>query len=242
MKLSQHLGVEQKTRTRVHREITELYRRVGQADLFNGFNRTYQPVDDDGDQMPAESKRVQYKVDEILAELRRLSTERMDAVATKEWGNTKARADLVVDDEVVFANVPVGYLLFLEKQLDEIHTFMRGLPTLDPGESWELDRGDGLYRSEPATTHKMRKVPRSHVLVPPTEHHPAQAETYHEDVIIGEWTRVLRSGAVHQVRIDDLCRRVVKLRDAVIAARQAANTVDVDEQKVGAAIFQYVLG
>jgi hypothetical protein len=206
VKLSQHLGIEQKTRTRVHREVTELYRRTQQADLFNGFNRVYQPVDDDGDQLPPESKRVQYKVDEMLA------------------------------------GVPVGYLLFLEKQLDELHVFIRGLPTLDPSESWELDRGDGLYRSEPATTHKMRKVPRSHVLVPATEHHPAQAETYHEDVIVGEWTRVLRSGAVHQVRVDDLSRRVIQLRDAVIAARQAANAVDVDDKKVGTAIFEYVLG
>jgi hypothetical protein len=63
VKLSQHLGIEQKTRTRVHREVTELYRRTQQADLFNGFNRVYQPVDDDGDQLPPESKRVQYKVD-----------------------------------------------------------------------------------------------------------------------------------------------------------------------------------
>lgn len=242
MKLAQHLGVEQKTRTRVHREVTELYRRSCQVELFNGFNRTYRPVDDDGDELPPESRRVQYKVDEVLAELRRLSSQRMDAVATKEWGNTTAKADVVVDGQTVIADVPVGYLLFLEKQLDELHVFLRGLPTLDPSETWELDRGDGLFRSEPTTTQKMRKVPRSHVLVPATEHHPAQAETYHEDVIVGEWTRVLRSGAVHQVRVDDLCRRVIKLRDAVIAARQLANTVDIEEQKVGAAIFEFILG
>jgi hypothetical protein len=242
VKLSQHLGVEQKTRTRVHREITELYRRVCQTDLFNGFNRTYKPVDDDGDQLPAETRRVQNKVDEILAELRRLSSQRMDAVATKEWGNTKAKADVVIDGQTILADVPVGYLLFLEKQLDELHVFLRGLPTLDPSETWELDRGDGLFRSEPATTQKMRKVPRSHVLVAASEHHPAQAETYHEDVIVGEWTRVLRSGAVHQVRVDDLCRQVIKLRDGVIAARQFANTVDVDEKKVGSAIFEFILG
>lgn len=242
MKLSQHLGVEQKTRTRVHREITELYRRASQADLFNGFNRTYRPVDDDGDQLPPESKRVQYKVDDILAELRRLSTHRMDAVATKEWGNTKAKADVVIDGDVVLADVPVGYLLFLEKQLDELHVFIRGLPILDPSETWELDRGDGLFRSEPTTSLKMRKTPRAHVLVPATEHHPAQAETYNEDVPVGEWTRVLRSGAVHQVRVDDLSRRIIKLRDAVIAARQLANTADVDEKKVGSAIFEYILG
>jgi len=242
VKLSQHLGVEQKTRTRVHREVTDLYRKACQPDHFNGFVRTYQKVDDDGGELPPESKRVQLKVDEILAELRRLSTERIDAVATKEWGNTKAKADIVVDDQTVVADVPVGCLLFLEKQLDELLVFIRGLPTLDPSESWELDRGDGLFRSEPATTLKMRKVPRSHVLVPATEHHPAQAETYHEDVIVGEWTRVLRSGAVHQVRVDDLSRRIVKLRDAVISARQAANAIDIDEKKIGSAIFEYILG
>jgi hypothetical protein len=242
MKLSQLLGVEQKTRTRVHRDITALHRLAGQADSFNGFLRAYTPVDDDGDRLAPEAKRVQYKVDDILSEFRRLSTERMDTVATKEWGNTRAKADVVVDGQTVLADVPVGYLLFLEKQLDELHVFLRGLPILDSNESWELNRGDGLFHSEPAHTQKMRKVPRSHVLVAATEHHPAQAETYHEDVMIGEWTRVLRSGAVPQVRVDDLCRRVIKLRDGVIEARHAANTIDVDEKKVGSAVFEFVFG
>lgn len=241
MRLSQCLGLERKTRARVHREVTELYRAVRHPDYYTGFTRTYQPVDDDGDQLPPESKRVQRRVGEALSELRRLESDLLDAVATKEWGNTKAVGTVVVDEVTLLQDVPVGYLLFLEKRLEDLLTFFKGLPTLDPNETWDQDRGNGLYRSEPVLTLKTKKVPRSHVLVPATDRHPAQAETYHDDITIGTWTRISYSGAVPPVVVDDLCRRVVKLRDAVISAREAANTIEVDERKVAATIFDYLL-
>jgi hypothetical protein len=241
-KLSQVLGVERKTRTRVQREVTDLYREVCHGDNFAGFNRTYRPMDDEGELFPPESKLVQMKVDDVLTALRALETELFDSVATKEWGNTHARADLVVDGDVILDAVPVTYLLFLEKRLDDLHTFLQHMPTLDTNETWEQDRGDGLHRSEPLETFKMRKVPRNHVKAEATQHHPAQVETYHEDVAVGVWTRVLRSGAASPARVQDLCRRVVKLRDAVISARELANTVEVEPMQVGSKIFEYVLG
>lgn len=242
MKLSQCLGLERKTRARVHRDLTDLYRVARHPDYFAGITRTYQPVDDAGERLPPESKLVQRRVTDLLVELRRLESARLDAVATKEWGNTKARGTVTVDGVDVLKDVPVGYLLFLEKRLEDLLTFFKGLPTLDPNELWEEDRSDGLYRSLPAETLKTKKVPRSHILVAATEHHPAQAETYHDDVTIGTWTRVLRSGAVPAVVVDDLARKAVKLRDAVVSAREAANTIDVEEQKVASAIFDFLLG
>ncbi len=242
-KLSQCLGVERKTRTRVHRDVTALYRKVQQRDNFSGFNRTYIPVDDDGEELPPEQKLVQHKVDEVLADLRSLETELLDVVATKDFGNTTATADVVVDGVVILEAVPVTFLLFLEKRLDDLYTFFTGLPVLDPNESWEMDRSDGLYRSEiPTSTHRYKKVPHAHELAPATEHHPAQVETYYEDVHIGTWTRILRSGAAPPVRIDNLCTRVVRLRDAVIRAREAANATDVDEIKLGSTVFEFLLG
>jgi hypothetical protein len=241
-KLSQVLGPEKSTRSRVNREVTKLHRRLQMPDLFDGFTRTYNPKDDDGEELPPETKRVQAKVEEVLAAFRRLETEQFDVVATKEWGNCEAKASVEVDGVTILDDVPVGYLLFLEKRLNDIFTFFQTLPILDPNETWELDQSDGLQRSDAVETLKMRKVPRNHVKAAATEHHPAQVETYYEDEPVGRWTRVRRSGAVPPVRVDDLCRKTIKLRDAVISARAVANTIDVEEMKVGAAVFNFILG
>lgn len=240
--LSQCLGVEKKTRSRVHRDFTALYRRLAQRDVFNGLVRTYAPKDDNGEDLPAETRVVQCKADSILADVRALMVELCDIVATKEWGNTKARADLIVDGKPLLTDVPVTYFLFLEKELNELLTFFEGLPVLDPNENWEQDRSDGFYRSDETTTLKMKKVPRALEKAAATEHHPAQVDVVYEDVTVGEWTRVLRSGALPQMRVDELVRRVVRLRDAVIVAREKANTIEIENVQVGSKLLEYVLG
>jgi hypothetical protein len=242
MHLSQCLGVEKKTRNRVHRSTTDLYRTVKRPEVFTGFVRTYTPKDDEGDVLPPESKTVQLKVDDVLSELRSVETDLFDIVATKEYGNTKARADVVVDGTIILPQVPVPFLLFLEKRLDDIATFFRDLPLLDPNEVWDLDRGNGFYRSEPVATLRMKKVPRSHEKSPATEHHPAQVDTYFDDVPIGTWSKTLMSGALPRSRVDGLCRQAVRLRDAVISAREKANTIDVEQVDVGSKVFDFLLG
>jgi hypothetical protein len=241
-KLIQVLGVERSQKGRAQREVMGLYRTVQRPELFAGLVRTYRPVDDDGETLPPESKLVQYKVDNVLLDLRAACSPWWDSVATKEWGNTLAKADIVIDGDTILADVPVGFLLFLQKRLDDILEILRALPTLDLNEEWETDRGNGQYRSGTQTTIKTKKVPRAHILVEPTEHHPAQAETYHEDVKVGEWERILYSGAVPATRVDDLVRRTTRLRDAVIEAREQANTTEVTKHEVASELFTYLFG
>jgi len=57
-----------------------------------------------------------------------------DIVATQDWANCQAVADVVVDDQVILAQVPFTHLLFLEKQLLDIQTLVEKLPVLDPAE------------------------------------------------------------------------------------------------------------
>lgn len=240
--MTQVLGVERAHKGRTLREVMTLYRTVQRPELFAGLVRTYRPVDDDGEALPPENKLVQHKVEDALLDLRRAYSGWWDTVATKEWGNTVARADIVVDGDTVLADVPVGFLLFLQKRLEDLLDFLRVLPTLDLNEEWELDRGNGMFRSGVLVTIKTKKVPRSHVLVEATDHHPAQAETYHEDVKVGEWERTLMSGAVPATRVDDLVRRTTRLRDAVIEAREQANTTEVAKHEVASDLFGYIFG
>ena len=153
-----------------------------------------------------------------------------------------ARADVVVDGRTIAAQVPVTYLLFLEKQLVDLHTFVKKLPVLDAAESWLRDDSTDTWRTEPVRSNRTKKVPRNHVKAEATEKHPAQVEVYYEDITVGYWTTVKFSGALPAKRVNDILDRVLKLQTAVKFAREEANNVEVVDQRVGSAVFGYLFG
>jgi hypothetical protein len=63
---------------------------------------------------------------------------------------------------------------------------------------------------------------------------------YMEDVWVGTWTTTKFSGAIPARTRNDLLERVRKLLDAVKAAREEANGLEVKPQKVGAALLGYI--
>ncbi|WP_086678611.1 hypothetical protein, partial [Amycolatopsis pretoriensis] len=176
----------------------------------------------------------------VIADVVLKMTRAFDAVATKETANRNASADLVVGDVTLLDNVPVAVLLFLEKQLVSLNTFIRRLPVLDPSEQWEYDETTDTWSTEPFETTRSKKLPRSYEKAPATEHHKAQVEMYFEDVIVGTWTTVKRSGALPAARIKILIERVETLQRAVKMAREAANTVEVEDVKIGRRFFDFL--
>lgn len=239
-KLNQIIAVENGVKTKTQREITELHRKVQKDALLNGINRTYQPKDDEGDKLPSESTRVQVRVGEVLDEVSSVLTRLFDVTFTKESGNKDATADIVIDNTTLVAGVPVTYLLFLEKQLVDIHTFVAKLPTLDPASEWEFDTNENVWKTKPVSTTRSKKVPRNWVKAEATDKHPAQVEIFHEDVIVGYWTKVDTSGAIPASRRAELLERVEKLQSAVKFAREEANNVEVADVKIGQRIFGYL--
>jgi hypothetical protein len=73
-----------------------------------------------------------------------------------------------------------------------------------------------------------------------TDKRPAQVEVYYEDVVVGYWRIVKFSGALPAQRINELLARVDKLQHAVKFAREEANHIDADDQKVGEKVFSYL--
>ena len=239
-KLNQIVAVENGEKTRALNEETVLHREVQKTPLLSGLSRTYQPKDDDGDALPAESTRVQVNAEEILEKLGDTLTRLFDITLTKEVANTKAAADVVVDGRTILKNVPVTYLLFLEKQLVRLRTFVTKLPTLDPAQNWSKNENTGLWETPPTQTTKTKKVLRNHVKAEATDKHPAQVELFHEDQIVGYWTKVEFSGAVPQTRVAQLTERVDALTKAVKFAREEANNTDVADEKAGKLVFDYL--
>ncbi|MGP3961289.1 DUF7873 family protein [Nonomuraea sp. 3N208] len=241
-KLNQILAVEKGVKADVQRKVTDVYHTVQKAPLLSGISRTYQPIDDEGEQLPPESTRVQVKVEDVVKDAADALTRLFDVTATKDVANCSAKADVVVEGRVLLEGVPVTYLLFLEKQLVDLRTLISKLPTLDPSETWTLDENTDTWRTEPVKTTRTKKVPRNHVLAEATEHHPAQVQVFTEDVVVGYWTKIAFSGAVPQRRVNELLDRLTKLQDAVKYAREEANSVEVADRRIGDALFGYLLG
>jgi hypothetical protein len=178
----------------------------------------------------------------VLRDVTRSLTRLLDVTATKDWANCTARADVTVDGTTLVRDVPVTYLLFLEKQLTDLHAFLRKLPILDAAETWTFDPSTDVWRTEPVRTVKTKKVPRNHVKAEATDKHPAQVEVYYEDIAVGHWTTVKFSGALPARRVNELLERIEKLQDAVKFAREEANGAEVTDRRVGDAVFGYIFG
>lgn len=239
-KLNQIIAIEKGVKSRSFQELTEAHHVLQKPALIAGISRTYRPKDEEGEQFPPESTKVQVKTEEVIRQTVAILTKLFDVTATKDWTNCTARADVVVDGQTLLKQVPISYLLFLEKQLVDMHTFIKKLPILDAAESWTFDASADCWATEPVQTVKTKKVPRNHVKAEATEKHPAQVEVYYEDVVIGYWKTVKFSGALPAKRVNELLERVERLQQAVKFAREEANNAEVEEQKVGEKVFQYL--
>lgn len=241
-KLNQIIAVLNGKKTQSQRDLTEVYKKLQKAALFDGISRTYQPADEEGETQPPEHKNVQYTCRQAIREARQAVVEMFDITATQDWSNCQAVADVAVDGQTLVAAVPVTHLLFLEKQLVDLHTFVTQLPVLDPAEKWQWDETADCYASAPFVTNRTKKTPRSHVLYDATKEHPAQVEMYTEDVKVGEWRTVKFSGSLPAQEKNRLLERIRKLQTAVKFAREEANNLEVTEKKIGAGILDYVFG
>jgi len=240
--LNQIIALEKGVKSRTHADVTAAHHQLQKAALLSGISRTYKPKDEEGEQLPPESTRVQVRTAEVLKDVQVALTRLFDVTLTKDTGNCVAKADIVVDGTVLAAEVPVTYLLFLEKQLTDLHTFVGKLPVLDPADTWAYDEASDAYATAPTQTTRSKKVPRNHVKAEATDKHPAQVEMYFEDVLVGYWTTMKFSGALPQARVNELKARVVKLAEAVKVARESANSTPVTDQKIGDRILGYLFG
>src|SRR5687768_16778774 len=195
-RLNQIIAVEKGVKSRSFSDLTDAHHGLQKTSLLAGIARTYQPKDEDGEQYPPESTKVQVRAEDVLRSTAATLTRLFDVTATKDWANCTAKADVKVDGTTLLEGVPATYLLFLEKQLVDLHTFVNKLPTLDASESWTFDQAADCWATEPVQTTKTKKIPRNHVKSEATEKHPAQVEVYYEDVVVGHWRTVKFSGAL----------------------------------------------
>ena len=244
MKLHEVVAIRKGVKSRTYGELTELHRRAQKADLYAGMTREFKPRDDDGETFPAEDKKVQLLADEVLKKVRKLRSDYFDIEATQDSGNLEARADVVVEGEVILSDMPVTLLIFLEKELTDLRTFVESMPSLDEAKTWNADPNSRLHRSDTAVTHKTKKVQRPIVLydaVVQDDHAiPAQTQLITEDVVVGHWHTTYLSGALPAPRKEQLLERLEALRNALKRARARANDHEVQRREIAGPVFRFL--
>lgn len=245
-RLSEIIAIEKGIKNRVNTEASELYKVLLKAEKFGGYSKSYQPKLEEGDTVPPERKEVELRAEDVLLQNAKLYTELVDVILTKDLGNRNASADVEIGDATLLENVPATTLLYLEKMLLDTRSFVERIPVLDPGALWTYDANARLYRSEPSSTSRTKKVEKALVLYDAVVKDgvgiPAQTKTTTEDITIGTYTKIEQCGALPLPRKEKILGRVDKLLIGVRQARTRANAVEVETTKIGSVLFDYLLG
>lgn len=239
-RLSHVVAVEKSVKANATATLTNAYHRLQRVEQTKGISRTYRPLNDGDHVLPPESTKVQINANQVIEDIQKDLVRLFDVTATKDQGNLVASADVVVDGQVLVMGASVPTLLFLEKQLIDLTTFIKKLPVLDSSEDWTLDANTGLYKTSVVESFRTSKTHKNHVKAEATDKHPAQVEMYSVDEPVGIWSTVKFSGALQATRVKELTDRIIKLQEAVKAAREEANATEVGNKTMGEAVLGWL--
>lgn len=213
--------------------------------LFEEKRKTYTPLAEGAAPMTEEQSDIQTTVEKELKWLFAHWAKSIDVARQVEEGNTAARADVVLDSgTTLLTAVPATALLELAQRADEIQALIQSVPTLDPSKAFREDpeKGAGIFKARDITKTRTQKKQQHIVVVPPTDHHPAQVAVTSEDVPVGTLLEMEWSGLITPSRKADMLARIEEIRRAIKQALQRANAVDVTfEPTAGEAIFNYIM-
>lgn len=240
-KLNQILAVEKSIKGRAESVLQTATVTAQQEQLLNGFHKTYQPVAEDGAQRAPESLKVQHTAKELYSTVAKVLGELFNTTAAKDLANCSAKANVTVGGQVLLSGVPSTYLLFLDKQLTTLSSFVARTVELKSDTDWSMDPNSGLFRSGEIRTQVAQKVQEVLVKYQATVQHPAQTEIVSKDVLVGHWTTTKLSGALPKPLKQEILERIQELQLAVKEALEEANgSVEVPENDFGAKVFNHI--
>lgn len=239
-KLHQLLAVARTKKPDSQKQLTEIHRKSLAESLFEGLTKTYFPLDEEnGERLPPEEKLPQYTARKAAGDARSALSGLYDLLASIDATNCKAKADVIIDGKTLLKDIPGTTLIYLEKAVVDLKTFISRLPVLDAAHRWQWD-SSGYYRTEEIESKRLKKVFKNHVKYEATKEHPAQVETYTEDTPVGTWRTTKFSGGISAMTRDVLLNRIRKLDEALKLAREQANSIEAESVKVGDHLFDYL--
>jgi len=160
-------------------------------------------------------------------------------------GNTKARADVVLDDgTILLENVPATALLELEKRAGEIKDLVKSIPTLDPAKGFSIDpsKPEGTYRARDVVKARTKKSIEVITKAQATKEHPAQTEMINVDKVIGTILEQEWSSLITPAQKGLIIERAEELQRSCKSALHRANALELTLPlpTCGKKIFDYV--
>lgn len=250
-RLHQLLAAESDVKDRWKKIHAESLTVLGKPEYFKGHEKSLSltkefdvPTKTAMEAAGADLKIVTTTVDKRLAYDGEFFGARVNHQLQKELTNQQAKADLVVDGVVIGRALPATFLLSMEQLLTERRALYAAAPTLAAGIEWIEDpqAGAGFWKGKnPDKATKTEKTVKAIELVKATEKHPAQIEKLPEDITIGLFTTVHKSGMWTSARKAEVLKRIDKLLVAVKQARAKANEQEIDiGTNIGGEILKFL--
>jgi hypothetical protein len=244
MRLNQIIAIANGEKSRKEKILSLTYQKLQKHELFVGMTRTYRPLEESEhgitERLPNEKRLVQMTIQDAIKDTVKVLKDTFNTIATQDIGNQKATANVIIDGDVLLENVPATNLIFLEKQLIDLNTFVSKFPTLDPAEDWTYSEDSGCYKTDVKETARTKKVSKSIVKYEATKEHPAQTEMITEDKIVGYWEAIFLSGAIRKEDKNKILDRILQLSKAVKIAREEANNTEVKMSTIGDGVLDYI--
>lgn len=240
MKLHEIIAVLSNQKKRLLESVSNANKTLQQTGVFDGLIRRYSPKNEDGEKLPDESVKIKHGVDQVLSGVFDDWVRTVDCVVSVDTGNMNASSDIIVDGQTVASNVPATTLIYLEKQLTDWITLIQNVPVLDSSLNWSFDSTAKLFKSEITKSSRTKKVQKPIVLYPATPEHPAQTQLITEDEQVGYWETQKTSQAIPLPRKQKIIQRLEVMRNAVIIAREKANSQECQTVNIGQPILENI--
>jgi hypothetical protein len=217
-------------------------------ELFEGFVRVLHMADDarqHEEKGAGESRALTTSVLERIKYETAFMKENLDAQLQREIANTLAKADLELPDGTVVKEVPVTYLMYLEKYWTRKRAEYDGIPTIDTTKRWipdgQSDKEGALRTEEPERANRQEKTKVVIEKAPATEKHAAQVEVYDKDVVVGYYEKDYQTGKATPAMKHALLSWIDKLIVNVRKAKAKANETAVPTQKLASPMVDAML-
>jgi hypothetical protein len=241
-KLYELLAVEQDRKNKANESLGEAKKIFTKNDpYFDGMIKKYVAIEEDSEQIPDETKEMVKTVKQQLEEMQENVVAALDATLSKEETNASntAKAELIVGDTNLGVFSATS-LLALESHLSKILDLYQSIPVLDSTRKWSFDNQKSVYKTDEEVKFRSIKRPQVIVKYEATDKHPAQTELLYLDFQVGKYETTYFSGKLTIAQKNEMIKRLEKLMEAVKVARAKANSIEVQNIKLGDKIFNFL--
>jgi len=167
----------------------------------------------------------------------------VDLQYTIDCANTEAKADIVIDDQTLAADVPSTFLVHLEKRVNQVIELLNSMPTCDPAAGFisDPDMGANVLKARVITRPRTAKIKDWKEVSAATKEHKAQIVETVVERTTGTVEHHAWSGMPTTEEKADLLQRAIAVKTAVVEARARANGHSSEQKKIFGSIQTYIL-